>query len=395
MKSYRLIASLLALAAISGLARAQVDTAPAPAAQQPAAQQAPAPPPPVPQGPWDLFKSAQALAAGNGVAKDTGKARELFEQVMASDDKQAAGAAAYALGRLAETGLGDAALSARAFDRGIELGEPWSMIARAQQLAKGSAQNQQRAADLYLRALDTEKNTDVEKAAYGALGRLYLQPGILSARKAGDYLQRAADLGDNWSLIALGGMYDKGTGTKRSWTRARGYYEKAFAAEDPQVKGAAAYALAQLYSQPGHAAPGKAFDYLVAGQKSGNPWVTLMLADRYSTGTGVKKSTATARRLYTELRNGTDETAARAAALKLGQLYSTGKPRDLKLAEENFRFAADKGDIWSAYFLAQLYIRDMPSKANRRKARELLNTLVKSDDPTARQAANGLLKQLR
>ena len=43
----------------------------------------------------------------------------------------------------------------------------------------------------------------------------------------------------------------------------------------------------------------------------------------------------------------------------------------------------------------QLYIKDLPSKANRRKARELLRTLAKNEDATVRKSANTLLKQMR
>ena len=99
--------------------------------------------------------------------------------------------------------------------------------------------------------------------------------------------------------------------------------------------------------------------------------------------------------MLTELRNGPDPDAARAAAFKLGRSYTNKPGRNLKLAEENLKFAADKGDVWGSYFLAQLYLKDLPSKANRRKAREMLRTLAKNEDPTVRKSANALLKQKR
>ena len=36
-------------------------------------------------------------------------------------------------------------------------------------------------------------------------------------------------------------------------------------------------------------------EYLRVGQQKGNPWATMLLADRHLKGLGVKKSTATAR----------------------------------------------------------------------------------------------------
>ena len=81
----RLVGSLLAVTALAGVARAQVDTAPSPSTQQttttgqqaPASQQVPAqqtqpqPAPEKPQSVWDLLKSGQALAemVGEGISK--------------------------------------------------------------------------------------------------------------------------------------------------------------------------------------------------------------------------------------------------------------------------------------------------------------------------------------
>jgi len=344
---------------------------------------------------WDQLKTGKALAAGDGVAKNTAKARQIFEGLMASDDKAAAGAASLALARLAQDDLKDPALAARALERGIALGDPWCMITRAQTLATGSAKEQKQAADLYLRAAAGSQDAEVRKAAYSALGQLYLTPALLSGKLALDYRQRAADLGDGWSLMAIGGIYQNGTGTPKSWSRARDAYQKALAVEDPQVKGAAAYALARLYALPAHSAPKRAFDYLQTGQQNGNVWASLMLADAYLNGKGVKKSSDTAIRIYTELRDGSDAAASKAAAFQLGKLYASGRLRNLKLAEENYSHAADLGDVWSAYFLAQLYLTDMPGKANRRKARDLLNSVASSDDPTARSSAAALLKTIR
>lgn len=385
-----LIGGWLMLAA-GGMAQA-TETA-APAAPAPAASEQPAAP--AAASPWDLLKEGKALAAGEGVAKDTPKARAIFEKLMESDNKQAAAAAALALARLAEDDLKDPALAISALERGIALGDPWSMIRRAQGLAKGGAKDQKQAVDLYLRAKETGANPDVQKTADYALGQLYLTPGLLSAKRALEYHQGAASLGNAWSLIAIGGVYENGTGTKRSWVKARDAYLKAYDAGVPEVRGAAAVALARLYSQPGNSSPKRALDYLLEGQKSGNVWATMMLAERYLSGSGVKKSTATARRLYTEIKDGSDPVAARSAAFQLGRLYDTARPRNIKLAEQNFAWAAERGDVWGAYFLAQLYINDMRSKANRRKARELLRTVASSDDPQARRAATALLKKVR
>ena len=348
------------------------------------------------QSPWDQLKTAQALVSGEGVTKDTAKARAILEQLMESDNKSAAAAASLSLAKLAAGDLNDPDLVTRALDRGIALGNPWALIMRAQALGKGSTKEQNEAIALYLRAKEVgQSNPDVQKTVDYAVGQLYLTPGLLSSKRALEYHQRAAELGNAWSLISIGGVYERGTGTKRNWVKSREAYQKAYESGVPEVTGAAAVALARLYSQPGHRSPKRAVEYLRVGQQGGNPWATMALADSHLKGLGVKKSTTTARQLYTDLKGGTDEAVATAAAFQLGLLYSTARPRNLKLAEQNFSYAATRGDPWAAYSLAQLYIRDLPSKANRRKARELLRTVVKSDAPKARSAATALLKKIR
>ncbi len=354
------------------------------------AQTAPAATPSV----WDLLKAGEAAASGNGVAKDPDKARKIFEGLMQSDDNKAAAAAAFDLAKLAKADLHDEALATQALERCTALGDPYCMMMRAQDLAKGKAQDQQRAIALYQQVIDTN-GPDVKKEAYYELGQLYLTPPLLSAKLAILNHQKAADLGNLWSLFAIGGIYDKGTGTKPDWKKAVDFYQRAFDKGGTDVKGATAYALAQLYLKPAHSDPKRAVGYLMTGQQNGNVWSTLQLADCYLKGLGVKKSTATGLRMYNDLRNGKDPAAAKAAAFQLGRYYSGPPRRDLKLAENNFAFGVAQGDVWSAYFLAQLYIRDMPSKANRRKARDLLQTVSKSDDPNARSAAAALLKTIR
>lgn len=344
---------------------------------------------------WDELAKGKALATGEGVAKDTAKARQIYEGLMTSDDTAAAGAAAYALARLAHDDLNDPALAARALKRGIALGDPWSMMMQAQALSAGSPKEQKQAVDLYLRAVAASQDREVQSTAAYGLGQLYLTPTLLSGKLALDYHQRAAELGNDWSLIAIGGVYENGTGTTKNWSKARDAYQKALDAKDPEARGFAAYALARLYSQPAHNAPKRAFDYLKIAETSGIAWANMMLADRYLNGIGVKKNSDAAIRIYTVVRSGNDEGASKAAAFQLGKLYSSGGKRNLKLAEENYSYAAGLGDVWSAYFLAQLYLKDMPGKANRRKARDLLKTVAASDDPTARTSAKALLKTIR
>lgn len=387
MSIFRSVVAGPVIAVLVGLA--MVGTADATSTSATTTQAAPQP------SVWDQLKLGKALAAGDGVAKDTAKARQVFEAVMTSDDKAAAGAAALALAKLAQDDLKDPALVARALDRGIAVGDPWCMMMRAQALAAGTAKEQKQAVDLYLRAAEALPDAEVRKTAYYALGQLYLTPALMSGKQALDYHQRAADLGNGWSQIAVGGIYENGTGTAKSWSKARNAYQKALAFDDPEMKGIAAYALARLYSVPAHSAPKRAFDYLQTGQQNGNVWASLMLADAYLNGKGVKKSSTTAIRMYTDVRNGSDKEASKAAAFQLGKLYSSGRLRNVKLAEENFSLAAGLGDVWSAYFLAQLYLKDMPGKANRRKARDLLNTVAASDDATARSSAAALLKTIR
>lgn len=343
---------------------------------------------------WDLLKSGEAAASGSGVAKDTDKARKIFEGIMQSSDSKAAAAAALDLARLAKNDLKDEALATQALERCIALGDPWCMMLRAQDLAKGKPDDQKQAVALYQRVI-AGNGADIQKEAYYGLGQLYLTPPLLSASLALQSHQKAADLGNLWSLFAIGGIYDHGTGTKPNWNKAVEFYQRAFDKGGTDVKSASAYALAQLYLKPPHNDPKRAVGYLQIAQQNGSVWATLQLADFYLKGLGVKKSTATGLRMFNDLRNGPDAAAAKAAAFQLGRYYSSPPRRDLKLAEDNFTFGADHGDVWSAYFLAQLYVQNLPSKAHRRRARELLQTVSQSDDPAARKAAAALLKTIR
>ena len=153
--------------------------------------------------------------------------------------------------------------------------------------------------------------------------------------------------------------------------------------------------MAQLYLRKPHISTRRAAEYLEIGRRNGDVWSAFMLAGLYRQGRGVVKSTATARRLYMEVKTGADVSASKAAAFELGRIYMTGPPRNLKLAKANFAFAAERRDIWSAYFLAEIYARERPTKTNRRKARELLLMVSKSKDPEARAAAAMLMKRIR
>lgn len=385
LMSTRLLGSLIIFLA-SGLATHAIETTPLPPLPQQAAPQ---------QTPWELFKSAQALASGNGVAKDVVKARQLFEQVMASGDKAAEGAAAVSLARLAAVELKDPALARQSLERGIEIGDAGAMILRAQDLGKGKLGDRKRAIDLYLRAIEVTNKDELRSAAYFALGQLHEERPLLSARLAIKHHEKAAALGNAWSLFAIARIYDMGNGTKRNWAKARDHYEKTLASGGAAEKRAAAFALAQLYLRKPHISTRRAAEYLEIGRRNGDVWSAFMLAGLYRQGRGVVKSTATARRLYMEVKTGADVSASKAAAFELGRIYMTGPPRNLKLAKANFAFAAERRDIWSAYFLAEIYARERPTKTNRRKARELLLMVSKSKDPEARAAAAMLMKRIR
>ena len=381
----RLFGPLIMLLALGTAAHA-IETTPLPPLPQQAAPQ---------QTPWDIFKSAQGIASGNGVGKDVVKARQLFEQVMASADKAAAGAAAVSLARLAAVELKDPGLAARSLERGIEIGDAAAMIVRAQDLGKGPLRDRKRAVELYRRAIDATDKPELQRAAYFALGQLHEERPLLLARLAIMYHAKSAALGNAWSLFAIARIYDKGTGTRRNWAKARDYYDRTLAAGGPAEKRAAAFALAQLYLRKPHISSRRAAEYLEIGRRNGDVWSSFMLAGLYREGRGVAKSTATARRLYTEVKNGRDVSASKAAAFELGRIYMTGPPRNLRLAKANFAFAAARRDVWSAYFLAEIYAREKPTKTNRRKARDLLLMVSKSKDPEARTAAATLLKRIR
>jgi TPR repeat protein len=68
---------------------------------------------------------------------------------------------------------------------------------------------------------------------------------------------------------------------------------------------------------------------------------------------------------------------------------------DLSSARRYFREGSDKGDLWSTYYLADIYAKGRGIKTNRRLARSLLTRLRDSGDKEARAAAEVMLKKLR
>ena len=71
-----------------------------------------------------------------------------------------------------------------------------------------------------------------------------------------------------------------------------------------------------------------------------------------------------------------------------------GPLKDYRSARRYFREGSNQGDLWSTYFLAEIYANGEGVKADRRRARALLERLRHSDDQQARLAAEFLLKKI-
>lgn len=340
---------------------------------------------------WSSYRLAEIYASGDAVPRDLPQARRYFEQAMADPDKNVAKAAAFALGQLALNDLKDRKLAVDTLRRGVALGDPWAMFLLAQTLQAGKRAERAEARTLYSQAVSGSNDTDLSKAALFALAELYLKSPGRNTAQALRYHQEAAKLGNDWSTFAIAGLYAQGNGIKKSSRTARDYYARALQSKDPAVAGSAAFALGQLHLRKPLLNPKRAAEYFTRGSELGDVWSTFALAELRANGRGVKRSASRAKALYETVRLGGDPAAANAASFALGQLHRRGPLRNLRLAERYFKFGADRQDMWSTYFLAELYL----DKAQAKKARVLIRLMRQSDDPQVRLAATSLMKRLK
>ena len=335
---------------------------------------------------WSILSLAKLYADGSGVTKNVRQAQALYAKLLDSTTPAAVKAADFALGQLALNELNNPKLAASYFERGAKLDDAWAMFALAQISASGKK------AELYERAAKTDPA--VAKYALFELGQLYLTPSSRNGGMALEYHTQAAQLGNVWSWYVIARMYADGNGVKRSAIKAKRYYLLGLEAGKIEVARASAFALGDLHLNQPLRDPKLAAQYFAQGAKLGDDWSKFKLADMYASGEGVPKNASKAKNLFLELRARKDRSVATAALFALGRLHMKGPLKDYRLARQYFREGSNQGDLWSTYFLAEIYANGEGVKADRRRARALLERLRHSDDQQAHLAAESLLKKI-
>jgi len=176
--------------------------------------------------------------------------------------------------------------------------------------------------------------------------------------------------------------------------KANRFYLLSLKAGKIEVARASAFALGDLHLNQPLRDPKLAAQYFAQGAKLGDDWSKFKLADMYASGEGVPKNASKAKNLFLELTARKDRSVTTAALFALGRLHMKGPLKDYRLARRYFREGSNQGDLWSTYFLAEIYANGEGVKADRRRARALLERLRHSDDQQARLAAESLLKKI-
>jgi TPR repeat protein len=340
---------------------------------------------------WASYRLAEIHASGAAGPKDLQEARRYFEQAMAGADRDVAKAASFALGQMALRQLKDSKLARSALQRGVDLGDPWSMFLLAQSL-ENQKDNRRLARTLYADAIAASKDVELSKAALFALAELYLVSPGRNRPQALRLHAQASKLGNDWSTYSLGNLHAQGLGVPKNPRTARDHFVRAMRSRDPEVVKASAFALGQLYLQKPLLNPKRAAEYFAAGSRLGDVWSKFNLAQLHATGGGVKRSASQAKKLYENVAAGRDPAAATAASFALGRMHMRGPLRNMRLAERYFKFGAARQDGWSAYYLAEIYLA---KRGNSKRARALITQMSRSVDPQVRLAAASLRKRLK
>lgn len=189
---------------------------------------------------WDLFAEAQRYETGKGVARSWPRALELYERVMRTGDRKAAGLAALAIGNH-YYGIRARSKAAPFYTKGASFGEPWSMLRLGELSEKGLGvpRSAKRAREFYERVAQQGAEPKARMYAYSALGRLHLRRPLQDNAKAISYYQRAVGLGEYWSAYSLAEIYGKQKRTAKNKARVRQMLLIAVNSGDPKARRAA------------------------------------------------------------------------------------------------------------------------------------------------------------
>lgn len=284
---------------------------------------------------------AQLYSKGKGVPKDGRIAKELLLKVIAGGGS---GNAYVVLGDLYRDASGseyDTQAAVSAYRKAIEFGNTEAMITLGRMFASGDgvATDFEAAKALFERAI----SAGGERDGWASLGTLYRDSASphRDLAKAADALQRAADLGDPWSMMILARMSASGEGVAQDFDRAKDLFQSAIEV-GAQRDGWAGLATLYLEADAPHRDEAKGIDALQHAAKFGDPWSMIILARRLGEGDGLPADFDRAKTLLEAASTAGQQTAA---SESLGDLFWRGNVdrRDPATALHYYKIAADAG----------------------------------------------------
>lgn len=333
-----------------------------------------------------MIKLARLIGWGEGADRDFDGAAALLEGAIAVNDGTLlwAWATLGDLYRVADPERADAAKAIEAYAHAAQGGDSGSMVKIGEILGRGEgiAPDFVQAKEWLERAI-AEGDSDTMLWALSTLGDLYDNEGPhRDMQAAADTYQRAVELGDVGSTIALAEILWRGDGVAADIERGRALLDQAITADDRYVTSAWA-TLGDLYRDTDtidrHLA--KAADAYLEAANRGHTSSMIKLARIVGWGNTVPEDFDTARKLLEQAISSGGGTTAWALAT-LGDLYMrNSEHRDLRKAAEAYVEAANLGDTGAMIKLANL--RYSGEKPDFEAARELLDRAIAVNDDNA------------
>jgi TPR repeat protein len=330
--------------------------------------------------PWSMISLSQVLVSGDSATADPVRAQDLLNKAI-DGGGDAATWAWVRLGDLYRSSgtLHDGSKAMEAYQKAFGLKNTDAMVSLARMLATGDGVKVdfKQAKGL----LETAIAAGAQKEGWAALGDLYRDADATKrdAAKAIAAYQKAADLGDAWSMISLGGLLATGDGAPADAKRAAALFESA-TATGGDVARVAWMNLGELYK----ADPAKAAIAYGKAADLGDAAAMLRLGSMYVSGEGVTADNAAARALF-------DKAIAAGAAkdgwAALGTLYRASDPAK---AADAYQKAADLGDGWSMVGLGRMLASGDGVPANLQRAESLYEAAVPLGGGSAQAAWLGL-----
>ena len=336
---------------------------------------------------------ANLVSAGDGVPKDFERAISLLEGAVSQGGEKAV-MGWVGLGELyLKPGLvdRDPTKAVDAYQRAADLGDTSSLIRLAQIVGWGKEVpvNVGRAAA----ALEKAAAIDETEAprAWSLLGDLYAEAAAPdhNPAKAVEAYQKAADLGDQRSMIEIAKIVGRGEGVPKDFGRAAAALEAVIAIGGDRATTAWAN-LGQLYERadPPNQDLVKAADAYGKAADLGDPWSMIALAQILAAGEALPADPKRARDLLQKAVAVGGESTSKAWAT-LGELYRDAPAPigNRSLAVDAYQHAVDAGDNrWSAISLARLVGNGDGVPADFDRAKNLLNRSISAGGDHVRYA---------